>query len=227
MLIRNLLFIATACFVLNGCSLIQQWTSSKKDVQAQPTVQQEKPVGTNPNAQTKPNKKKKKGNKKKEDNRTNVGVTSNDDTIIVEQPTIQPVDLADSCPNKGDIQTAAQNIAREALRTYQPKQPNLTLVRNIYTVGNKKCTVNVTSTITNTLSKSEKFNLVNSNLASRIESQIKNASNAYSIRVAKSQNISYIVSGTTTISGNNNNIMLKIIDVSTGTIVWQRTQNIK
>ena len=67
------------------------------------------------------------------------------------------------------------------------------------------------------------FNLVNNAVQQKIVRSVAGTSYAYLVRVAKSQNIDYLVSGTAVRSGESVNIILKITDIKNGATVWQRS----
>lgn len=218
---------------LNGCALLDRvkdvFDSDEQKTTATPQV------STKSESTTKTNKTKKASQTKKakgvKDESAKNDVISSEDIIEENNDNIEYTAKTPAVNNVTGCQFSAESIdetltqmTRLALRSCLPKQPNVTLVRNISVSGNS-CGSNPTNTVKDVLSNSAKFTLANANLTKRIESQLHNASNSYMIRVAKSQNINYIVSGN--VNANNGLATLKIIDVSTGAILWQNSANIK
>ena len=78
------------------------------------------------------------------------------------------------------------------------------------------------SKLVNKLKSSSNYNIIASSLNNKLLTQAKNSGNAYLIRLAKGQNIDYIVHGN--IEGNNNyaTLTIKLTDVKSGAIVCRR-----
>lgn len=135
-----------------------------------------------------------------------------------------PTDVSGCQYSASTINNELASMARLALRSCQPSQPNKTLIRPVSVTGNA-CGSNPTQAVYNGFSSTSKFSVVSSSLARRIENQLHNASNGYMIRVAKSQNINYVVSGN--VNTNKGIATLKIVDVGTGSVLWQHTGDLK
>ena len=144
----------------------------------------------------------------------------NSDKVTPSTTPNTPTDVSGCQYSASTINNELASMARLALRSFQPSQPNKTLIRPVSVTGNA-CGSNPTQAVYNGFSSTGKFSVVSSSQAQRIENQLHNASNGYMIRVAKSQNINYVVSGN--VNTNKGIATLKIVDVSTGSVLWQHT----
>ena len=115
-------------------------------------------------------------------------------------------------------------VASCADNAYQPKQPNLTLV-NGFSAGKGICYkgTSLTAILKDELSSSGRYNIMNSQLEKKMRAQQGQASNAFLVRLAKAQNVDYIISGQTMIQREKPVAILRIMSLATGSVVWQRS----
>ena len=129
-----------------------------------------------------------------------------------------------------ELYASLDYLTNNMLNSYKPKIPNLTMVNNI-SITNTVCYPELkdklASKLVNKLKSSSNYNIIASSLNNKLLTQAKNSGNAYLIRLAKGQNIDYIVHGN--IEGNNNyaTLTIKLTDVKSGAIVWQKKQTVK
>lgn len=238
--------LAASIVLLDGCNILSDLFGSKKEEPV--VVQQEKPT-TPPKEQAKKNR----GRKQRKDNsgQNKPKPKDNGSAVIVESETDntptngsseatsqeQP-DTIDSKPMVngrkpsqagciGDSSVIAEGLgelATEAGYSFQPRQPSLMMVTSI-SVGKGVCkgTSSYSNVVKNNLASTGRFNLVNNAVQQKIVKSVAGTSYAYLVRVAKSQNIDYLVSGTAVRSGESVNIILKITDIKNGATVWQRS----
>ncbi len=130
-----------------------------------------------------------------------------------------------SCSANADaVQDAVHSLARMAINSYQPKQPNITMV-NGFSAGSGLCYhgTSLTQILKSELSSSGRYFILSSQLEKKMRAQQGQASNAYLIRLAKAQNVDYIVSGQAMVSNGKPVAVLRIMALSSGAIVWQRS----
>ncbi|WP_019001664.1 hypothetical protein [Succinimonas amylolytica] len=132
--------------------------------------------------------------------------------------------VASCADNAPAIQNAVRSLARMAINAYQPKQPNLTLV-NGFSAGKGICYkgTSLTAILKDELSSSGRYNIMNSQLEKKMRAQQGQASNAFLVRLAKAQNVDYIISGQTMIQREKPVAILRIMSLATGSVVWQRS----
>ncbi len=125
------------------------------------------------------------------------------------------------------IEKAVRYLAHQAVIGYTVRQPNLSMVYYVscpHAIGYSG--PSLTTVLKNEIAASDRFHLINSSLEQRIKSQVGQASSAYMYRIAKAQNIDYILSGSVTKGSSAIKVTIKITDLSTGSVVWQRSKNL-
>jgi len=132
--------------------------------------------------------------------------------------------VASCADNAPAIQNAVRSLARLAINAYQPKQPNLTLV-NGFSAGKGICYKgpSLTAILKDELSSSGRYNIMSSQLEKKMRAQQGQASSAFLVRLAKAQNVDYIISGQTMIQREKPVAILRIMSLATGSVVWQRS----
>jgi hypothetical protein len=247
-MLKKISVIISALLILNGCAFLNAAKQKITGPEVKPVVIEE---STN-NNKHKPKKKKRQEQQAsqpsqvKEDAVQSVDqglviaeeTTSTDDTIQ-NSPTEEIADNSkieaneevfdENCSyHSSDVAEAVRQLAKQAVMSYQPRQPNLTMV--YYMSANSGVCYSGTSLTTvlkREIEQSGRFNLINSSLENRIKGQLRQASNAYMIRITKSQNIDYVLSGNVSASGNSATVMLKVTDLRTGSVAWQRSIVVK
>ena len=239
--------LAASIMLLDGCNILSDLFGSKKEETV--VVQPEKPAtppkgqANKKNGSRKPRKDNSGRNKPKpKDNGSAVIVESenehtptNSDSEAALQEQQDTIDSKPTVNSRkpgqggciGDSSVIAEGLgelATEAGYSFQPRQPSLTMVTSI-SVGKGVCkgTSSYSNVVKNNLASTGRFNLVNNAIQQKIVRSVAGTSYAYLVRVAKSQNIDYLVSGTAVRSGESVNIILKITDIKNGATVWQRS----
>lgn len=131
--------------------------------------------------------------------------------------------VASCAENAAAVQDAVRSLARLAINAYQPKQPNITLI-NGFVAGKGICYKgpSLTAILKDEISSSGRYSIMSSQLEKKMRAQQGQASSAYLIRLAKAQNVDYIISGQTMIQREKPVAVLRIMSLATGSIVWQR-----
>ena len=213
-MLKKLAVIALSIMFLNGCALLDAFNqdNSKK---AQVKTLEVDSSKQKPKPKPKP-----------------IKPSQVEETPVVEpeEPTPEEVVVEDNqaCNyTPDDAYNKVSSIAQEAITKFYPRQPNLTLVYYV-TADDKVCKdgVSLTKALKNELDRTDRFNLVSSSLEKKIKEQHNSASNAYLYRIAKAQNIDYVVSGQAKSQGKGAMITIKITDTKTGSVVWQKSRNL-
>ena len=212
--------LAASIMLLDGCNILSDLFGSKKE---EPVVVQPEKPATPPKGQAN----KKNGSRKpRKDNsgRNKPKPKDNGSAVIVESETDNTPTNGSSEGDSSVIAEGLGELATEAGYSFQPRQPSLTMVTSI-SVGKGVCkgTSSYSNVVKNNLASTGRFNLVNNAVQQKIVRSVAGTSYAYLVRVAKSQNIDYLVSGTAVRSGESVNIILKITDIKNGATVWQRS----
>jgi PBP1b-binding outer membrane lipoprotein LpoB len=205
--IRTVLF-AFICFSFTGCKLVDLFKDSTSQKQTPVEV---KPVDQ-PQATELPTKKPAK--------------PKTPSTLKDDKKTVEKV-----CQYTEDkLYSSLDYLTNNMLNSYKPKIPNLTMVNNI-SITNTVCYPELknkfASKLVNKLKSSSNYNVIGQSLNNKLLTQAKNSGNAYLIRLAKGQNIDYIVQGNIVGDKNYATLTIKLTDVKSGAIVWQKKQTVK
>lgn len=227
---KKLLIAVLSVYLLAGCNLLDRFnikSNDKKEQEARPVVVNDshrKPTNNN----NKPNNRRKpvaeqpslvKEEPTKEEPVATIEDDTNNNSMFIETKCIY---------NNSDVLRTLNSLAEQSITSFQTRIPNITMVHQV-TIGHDVCYdgSSLTEALKKVISKSNRFELINSSLESRIKSQLKQASNSYVIRIAKAQNIDYLFTGSVNKSSSSALVVLKVTDVKTGTVVWQRSQKVK
>lgn len=250
----SLLFLSVS--VLSGCNILtdlfhQDKKQETRVVSEEPSVQAK--TATNKNTAKNSKKKQKKNNRtgkqQAKDNGSAVIVEKQSEPVqeekiveaadaeeetpatIDEKPTVssKPPVVRNTCiGNDNNIKAGFSELSEAAGYSFQPRQPNLVMVTGI-TVGKGICkgASSYSSIVKHNLAASGRFTLIGNDVSQRILKAASGTSYAYLVRVAKSQNVDYIVSGAAIKNGNKINLILKITDIKSGSTVWQKSSSLQ
>lgn len=233
-MIKKFLLISFTLSILSGCAFIQEQT----DALFGPKVKPVEIESTNGKATAKTQKRKKAPtNKARSPSQVseNEQVKKEEDGLVVTEEVNDSLSEEDTLNKEGacsyddaTLEDGLRSLAKLAITMFTPRQPNLSMV---YYVSSDKAVCSSSALLTTILKEeignSDRFNLISSSLEQRIKSQLNQASNAYMIRIAKAQNIDYILTGHVNAQGQGAQILLKITDLKSGSVVWQRTKSVK
>lgn len=254
-MLKKIAVISSAFLLLTGCAFLNQTKQKIMGPEVKPVVIEENSnTPQKPKRKKKRNQQAAQPSQVKEDaviNTNNGGIvvaeenysldtsyeeveesantSSETPTELIEEETNEEANANGSCSySSNEVLTAVKSLAKQAVMSYQPRQPNLSMVYYVTTAKDVCYSgTSLTSVLKNEIEQSGRYNLIPSSLEQRIKSQIKQASNAYMIRIAKSQNVDYVLSGSVLSNGKNATVMLKITDLRTGSVVWQRSELVK
>lgn len=214
-MIKKLALLTFISYFLAGCSLISNDTAHKPDVRK---IEIESTKGKEKPKQVKRQPKAKSPSQVEEEEPISTTTT---------EP-VEQEELDSSCSYEPfELEKSLRELASKSTIMFTPRQPNLSMV---YYVSSDKnvCAegLSLTSILKDEISNSSRFNLISNSLEQRIKNQLRQSSNAYMIRIAKAQNIDYVLSGQVKSQGKGAKLMLKITDLKSGSIVWQCSSNL-
>ncbi|WP_294495727.1 hypothetical protein [uncultured Ruminobacter sp.] len=244
--------LVLSLFVLSGCNILTDLFKKDSKQEQHVVTQQkaeEKPVADTKNNR-KNNKKKnqknsKAGKKQAKDSGESVIVekkeeqaSSDSDNVLTEDDESETIDekptvsskatSGNTCVgNERNIQEGFSELAEAAGYSFQPRQPNLVMVTGI-TVGKGVCkgATSYSGIVKHNLAATGRFTLIGNDVNQRIMKAASGTSYAYLVRVAKAQNVDYIVSGAAIKNGSKINLILKITDIKSGATVWQKNSTL-
>lgn len=147
---------------------------------------------------------------------------------VTEAPTLGSRREAAACEgDPEEIEAAFGRLASDAGYSFEPRQPNLVMVSGVSAgAGVCRTGVSYSAAVRDHIGDSGRLTPAGADVSRRILQSASGTSYAYLVRVAKSQNIDYLVSGVAAAKNGRINLVLKITDIKSGATVWQRTDSL-